>query len=174
MLAPDLALYEPDAAAETPEQRYKRRLRQRRCLGCGSPDRVPRALMCARCRAVSKHCSTCYRVKPLADFAQRHHGSLCRACERVYRRRRDAERAPVDPAERARQAAAFHAAGRAATLAKGVASRAAVVAAVRELGGPPGITGKAFWPRVAERVGRNAESCRNLWFQAVRKGEVNT
>lgn len=69
--------WEPAVEAETELQRNRRRIRQGKCVGCGSSDRTPRARLCPACQATSRYCSRCEMVKPLAMFW----GRDCKPCQ---------------------------------------------------------------------------------------------
>lgn len=88
-MTPDLSAYLPPPPDETDLQRVRRRLQQRRCLGCGSPDREPRLHMCAGCKEKVQYCNRCEQVKPVAAFGR--HGDWCRACHIERKRSQDPE-----------------------------------------------------------------------------------
>lgn len=62
--------YHEPSSDETPEQRTRRRLQQRRCVQCGTPNRRPgRPTLCQPCRDKGlKYCPACEQVLPIGSF----------------------------------------------------------------------------------------------------------
>lgn len=109
-MVPELSAYLPPPPDETELQRIRRRMQQRRCLGCGSPDRVPRRHFCAACGERWQYCSRCEQVKPCGEFPRP--GVWCRLC------RADANRAARGIASREEGRARLLAAARLGGFAK--------------------------------------------------------